>query len=420
MDVVRILGFPIDVRPGFAVFLLLIVVLNGVPLGAWLAGSVAFFTVAHELGHALAARRTGATARISLDFLAGYASFTPTRQLTRRERAGIALAGPTTQIGLGVIALLVIGVNPIDSADFAAEAHSLAIWWAGPIIGLFNLIPVMPLDGGNVAAEIIDVVKPGRGRAIMIRLSVPVTAGVLVGMLIVPDLRPIAVFAVILLVIQLQLLAATTRPDRPSTAADMVNMLAAAENDAWTTGRPGLLPPGRTMSPWWIAHSRYVAGDRTGARDVIMSDLTDTSGRPRTWWPPHAATPDLLEPVVDMLPHPLPDPSAEWPEQSRSALVWALKRVGRFADGARFGAACYRIDPSTHLAIDVAACLAADGHDDAAAEWLTVAARVADSDESSETLLLLSLRHDVEFTRLREREDLRRLATLLAATRRNK
>ncbi|MGA1542355.1 MAG: hypothetical protein ACO38D_07715, partial [Ilumatobacteraceae bacterium] len=150
----RILGFPIDVRPGFAVFLLLIVVLNGVPLGAWLAGSVAFFTVAHELGHALAARRTGATARISLDFLAGYASFTPTRRLTRSERAGIALAGPVTQIGLGVIALLVLGVNPIDSGDFAAEAHSLAIWWAGPIIGLFNLIPVMPLDGGNVAAEL--------------------------------------------------------------------------------------------------------------------------------------------------------------------------------------------------------------------------------------------------------------------------
>lgn len=419
MDVVRILGFPIDVRPGFAVFLLLIVVLNGVPLGAWLAGSVAVFTVAHELGHALAARRTGATARISLDFLAGYASFTPTRRLSRGERAGIALAGPVTQIGLGVIALLVLGVNPVDSTDFASEAHSLAIWWAGPIIGLFNLIPVMPLDGGNVAAELIDVLKPGRGRAIMIRLSVPMTAGVLVGMLIVPDLRPIAVFAVILLVIQLQLLAASTRPDRPSTAADVVLMLASAENDAWTTGRPGLLPPGRTMSPWWTASTRISHGDRDGARDTVMSDLTDTSGRARTWWPPQAATPDLLRPVVDVLPHPLPEPRIDWPEQSRNAMVWVLKRVGRFADGARFGAACYHITPSTPLAIDVAACLAADGHEDAAAEWLTVAARIADADQSSETLLLLALKNDDEFYRLRERDDIRRLTTLLAATRRS-
>ncbi|MFM7082805.1 MAG: hypothetical protein ACKOYI_12785, partial [Actinomycetota bacterium] len=72
----KILGFPIQIRPGFLVFLLLIVFLNGVPLGTWLAGSVAVFTIAHELGHAVAARRTGATARISLDFLAGDASFT--------------------------------------------------------------------------------------------------------------------------------------------------------------------------------------------------------------------------------------------------------------------------------------------------------------------------------------------------------
>lgn len=414
----RILGFPLDIRPGFLVFLGLIVVLNGVPLGAWLAGSVAFFTVAHELGHALAARRTGATARISLDFLAGYASFTPVRRLSRAERAGIALAGPLTQIGLGVLALLLIGVNPFDSADFAAEPHSLAIWWAGPIIGLFNLVPVMPLDGGNVAAEMIDLAKPGRGRDIMIRLSVPITAGAMVGMLIVPDLRPIATFAVILLVIQVQLLAAVTRPDTPETAADVVRMLTDAENEAWTTGRPGLLPPGRQLSPWWYASVAVAAGDPVRASDLILADLTDRSGRPRSWWPPHTATPDLLAPIVEALPRPLPEPVAEWPEQSLTTLVWVLKKVGRHADGAQFGAAVYRLHPSTLLAIEIAACLAADGHDDAAAQWLTVAARTSQSDDTSETLLLLALRNDEAFVRLRTRDDIRRLATLLAATRR--
>lgn len=414
----RILGFPIDVRPGFFVFLVLIVVLNGVPLGAWLAGSVAFFTVAHELGHALAARRTGATARISLDFLAGYASFTPVRRLSRAERAGIALAGPLTQIGLGIVALLVIGVNPLDSGDFAAEPHSLAIWWAGPIIGLFNLVPVMPLDGGNVAAEVVDLARPGRGRDIMIRLSVPITAGALVGMLIVPDLRPVAVFAVVLLVIQMQLLAAINRPDRPDTAADVVRMLTDAENEAWISGRPGLLPPGRQMSPWWQASIAIGAGDHERARQLVLSDLTDSSGRPRNWWPPHAATPDLLGPIVDNLPRPLPSPAADWPAQSVNTLVWALKKTGHFADGAHFGAAAYRHHPSTLLAIEVAACLAAEGHDDSAAQWLTVAARTSDADEASETLLLLALRNDEEFTRLRARDDIRRLTTLLAATRR--
>ena len=414
----RILGFPIQIRPGFLVFLVLIVVLNGVPLGMWLAGSVAFFTEAHELGHAIAARRTGATARISLDFLAGYASFTPVRRLSRSERAGIALAGPLTQVGLGTLALLVMGVNPFDSGDFAAEPHSLAIWWAGPIIGLFNLVPVMPLDGGNVAAEVIDLAKPGRGRDIMIRLSVPITAGTLVGMLIVPDLRPIALFAVILLVIQVQMLGAVTRPDRPSTAADVVRMLADAENDAWNTGRPGLVPPGRQLSPWWHASVALAAGDRDRARDAVMSDLTDTSGRPRGWLPPHAATPDLIASIIETLPHPLPTPAADWPPQSVNTLVWALKKSGHYADGANFGAAAYRWHPSTILAIDIAGCLAADRHDDAAAQWLTVAARTPDADESSDTLLLLAVRNDEEFERLRTRDDIRRLATLLAATRR--
>ena len=41
----------------------------------WLAISIAGFTLLHELGHAVAARRAGAKAEISLDFLAGYASY---------------------------------------------------------------------------------------------------------------------------------------------------------------------------------------------------------------------------------------------------------------------------------------------------------------------------------------------------------
>ena len=56
--------------------MVLIVVLYGDEFGLWLAGSIAAFTLLHELGHAVAARRAGATAEISLDFLAGYASYT--------------------------------------------------------------------------------------------------------------------------------------------------------------------------------------------------------------------------------------------------------------------------------------------------------------------------------------------------------
>ena len=80
----RLLGFPVHVRAGFIMFMVLIVVLvRQGEFGLWLAGSLAVFTLLHELGHAVAARRTGAEAEISLDFLAGYASFAPTQPICR-------------------------------------------------------------------------------------------------------------------------------------------------------------------------------------------------------------------------------------------------------------------------------------------------------------------------------------------------
>ena len=53
----RLLGFPVHVRAGFVMFMVLIVVLYGGEFGLWLAGSLAVFTLIHELGHAVAARR---------------------------------------------------------------------------------------------------------------------------------------------------------------------------------------------------------------------------------------------------------------------------------------------------------------------------------------------------------------------------
>ncbi len=88
-----LLGFRVEIRPGFIIFLGLVVFIYGGSLGLWAAGTLAAFTLIHELGHALAARATGAHAEISLDFLAGYASYLPSRPLARWERAGIAAAG---------------------------------------------------------------------------------------------------------------------------------------------------------------------------------------------------------------------------------------------------------------------------------------------------------------------------------------
>ena len=73
----RLLGFPVHVRPGFVMLMVLIVVLYGDEFGIWLAGALAAFTLLHELGHAVAARRTGAQAEISLNFSSDFLASSP-------------------------------------------------------------------------------------------------------------------------------------------------------------------------------------------------------------------------------------------------------------------------------------------------------------------------------------------------------
>ncbi len=407
----RIFGFPVQIRPGFALFMLLIIVINGVPMGPWLAGSVAVFTLIHELGHAIAARQTGATAQISLDFLAGYASFAPTRPLKRWERAGISMAGPFVQIALGCIVLLVLGVNPIDHDQFAADYWSFAIWWAGPAIGLFNLIPVLPLDGGTIVAEIIDFFTPGRGREIMVKLSPPLTAAGFIAMVMVDDLRPLAAFAAILLVLQLQTLSANAanNPDRRAALIERQRQLAAeAEDTAWTTGRPGMLQSPQVMSPWWDAYSMLRAG-HSSPTSVIVNDLLNTSKDRAPWWPPNAASAEQLAPLVELLPRPLPVPTSETSEFSALSLLTILRRTGYFEDAARFGSLIFKAHPSSHAAIETARCITMIGHYDTAAQWLIVAGRVDNQPQQ----LLLAVEHSAELQVLRGRTDIEELVIQL-------
>lgn len=205
----KLLGFPVFVRPGFLVFLVLIVFLYGGSIGFWVAGAIGVFTVVHELGHALAARSTGAQASISLDFLMAYAAYRPTRELRWWERTMIAVAGPAVQIAGGTATLLVMGVNPLSHDQVVASDAALAVWWAGVALGLLNLLPVLPLDGGAVVASLIDAVAPGRGRRVMMRASVAVTAGAIVVMIVDGTARTFAPFAAFLLVFQLQILGAS-------------------------------------------------------------------------------------------------------------------------------------------------------------------------------------------------------------------
>lgn len=363
----RIFGFPVHVRTGFLLFMAVVVLINGTEYGLPLAAAMAAFTLLHELGHAFAARATGAEAEIALDFLAGYASFAPTRPLKRWERAGISLAGPAVQILVGATLYGVIG------GDISPPIHGLsplqfAVLWAGPVIGLFNLIPVLPFDGGNIAEVALEAVFPHHARRIMYGVTLTIVAGALVLMAINPAWRPLMLFVLIPFLSVSQMITADRAHSR--RAADQA-AVARAEALAWATGDVNGFPPGSVPSPWYRAWQQLNAGHPDVARQVLLADLADQ--QPVNWWPPDAAPQGQLDALVRVLPRPLP----QGRPFSSFVLAGVMLRLGEHEGAGLYAAEAYAIHRSPMLAVQVARSAAALGDRATAVAWLRTAARDA-------------------------------------------
>ncbi len=331
----RLLGCDVRVQSGFVVFMALIIVLYRNEFGLWLAGAIAVLTLIHELGHAVAARRTGAEAEISLGFLAGYASYRPSRDLKRWESAWISFAGPLVHIMTAVVVLLAMGVNPIDLDSVTTSAASTAIWWAGPVIGAMNLIPILPLDGGNIVTHGLDAVIPGRAQRVMLWFSIVVTCSAAV-FLAVTGRSGFVLFIAFLLITQLQMLQSNR-------------------------------PPAAPTSHWLAASSALAAGRSGKARRLLVSALSF----PQPNMPADVTLPiERVRQLVDLLPDPLPhgDPGNEY------LLANLLLRLGRFDDAAHYAAGSYERRPNTLSAALVARSAAALGDTATAIGWLETAA----------------------------------------------
>jgi Zn-dependent protease len=367
----RVLGFPLHVRPGFFLFMLLIVAVNADEFGVWLAISIAGFTLVHELGHAVAARRAGAEAEISLDFLAGYASYRAPRPLRRRAQVAIALAGPLTHIVVSVGVLLLMGVDPFDPYSRGRSAAAAAVWWAGPAIGAFNLLPVLPLDGGNVVTSLLDRALPGRARPVMLYASVAVSVAAAVLCALSPDWRGLVVFVGFLLIMQLQALF-----DHRAR---------------------------HTRSPFDVASEALDDGDVARARRLLVNGLRRPAAVPVV---PRAMGEQEAARLIDVLPRPLPE-GDPWNEY---VLANLLVRARRFEEAARYAAQSYARQPRTLIAATVARAAGALGDDDTAAAWLRAA---ADANTSTDGLAAV-IDQAPELAAVRRRPDVVALRNALA------
>ena len=349
-------------------FMVFVVLLNGQPLGLWLAGFIAGLTLLHELGHALAARATGARAEISLDFLAGYAAFVPTRHLKRWERAGISLAGPAIQITVSVIGLWAMGVHPLHPG-FGASDAARALWWAGPVIGLFNLLPILPFDGGNIVLAGLEVFLGKRAQIVMLYTSLAITIGGGLWLLSQPRFGTIAIYAAIFpLMAQLQMLRAHGDTKKPNSA---LSPAAVAEMAAWRDGDLSHMLPEQIPSPWYRANQQLHQTSPEIARAVLLDSFA-YAGQPQ-WLPPDAADEQTLRSLVALLPRPLPTGNP----QAEQSLADILVRLGDYDTAAHYAADSYRRSPSAIAAFAVARSAASLGDRDTAVGWLRAAQNLA-------------------------------------------
>lgn len=329
------LGFPVHVRAGFVIFMVLIAALHGSEYGLWLAGALAVFTLVHELGHAVVARWAGADAEISLEFMAGFASYRPTRPISFGVQALIALAGPLVHIAAGTAVLAALGHHPFERPDWDSSLAQ-AVWWAGPMIGALNLIPVLPLDGGNVVTSLLERVLGRRARRVMLYVSIALTGALAISTAVSERTRPFTIFIAFVLLLQVQALTA----DRDEGA----------------------------VSPFDRARRLLADGDEGRARKALVTGLR----RPGAAVVPAVMTVEEAERLVRLLPDPLPagDPWNEY------VLANLLIRTGRHEQAAHYAAASYGRTPRSLIATCVARAAAALGDDATAVAWLRTAADV--------------------------------------------
>lgn len=101
----------------------------------------------HELGHSLVARRQGIPVNsITLHLFGGVASI-DRESKTPGEAFQVAIAGPAVSLGLFALLLLVAGRLTLGSP---MQVLTLDLARINLVLTLFNLIPGLPLDGGQV------------------------------------------------------------------------------------------------------------------------------------------------------------------------------------------------------------------------------------------------------------------------------
>ena len=151
-------GIPLFLDPLWFIILTFVTLnfgLNYLQWGNVLAGSAGLVmalllfgsVVLHELGHSIVARSQGIKVNSITLFLFGGIAAIEEESKTPGEALQVAIAGPSVSIALFVLLMLLSYILPTSSLASLMMGDLARI---NLILALFNLIPGLPLDGGQI------------------------------------------------------------------------------------------------------------------------------------------------------------------------------------------------------------------------------------------------------------------------------
>lgn len=171
-------SIPLRIHAGFFLMAVFLGMTERDParLAVWVA-TVLVSVIVHELGHALMGRAFGLVPRIELHGMGGHTSFTggPTTrgEVGTAKSIAISVAGPFAGFLFAAVVLVLVRAGLHPKHPVVDHAVTLLVF-VNVVWGIFNLVPMLPLDGGNVLRAALRRASKTKGEKIARVVSIAI------------------------------------------------------------------------------------------------------------------------------------------------------------------------------------------------------------------------------------------------------